>query len=341
MDFMTYFKQLKGGALSQVTLIHGDESYLIDNLTKYISENFLMPMYCDFNLTQIETIVDVDYVVGLAMTLPFLDERRIVLFQNTGMLKAVKDDQEDKLIKFLTDLPGHIYVVLSESELDKRKKIYKHLSKVADVVTVDRLLRPELVKWIAKRFKMYNKEVSLHVVNYFIEMVNYLDPESGKNLYDIDNTIRMMSGVNGAIDESVINQYVEIPIEHNIFKMMDAISGRKMSEAIKILNYFVSGGEPEIKIFYLINQQFRNIYKTKLLLDAGHTSATVASKLDIHPFVAKKAGSFAIQFSNRQLGKIIEILEEVDIMMKSSGLPPLLLIEKALFQISEVPKEIA
>ena len=232
MDFMTYFKQLKGGALSQVTLIHGDESYLIDNLTKYISENFLMPMYCDFNLTQIETIVDVDYVVGLAMTLPFLDERRIVLFQNTGMLKAVKDDQEDKLIKFLTDLPGHIYVVLSESELDKRKKIYKHLSKVADVVTVDRLLRPELVKWIAKRFKMYNKEVSLHVVNYFIEMVNYLDPESGKNLYDIDNTIRMMSGVNGAIDESVINQYVEIPIEHNIFKMMDAISGRKDRKSV-------------------------------------------------------------------------------------------------------------
>jgi len=341
MDFMTYFKQLKGGALSQVTLIHGEESYLIDNLTKYISENFLMPMYCDFNLSQIETIVDVDSVVSLAMTLPFLDERRIVLFQNTGMLKAVKDDQEDKLIKFSTDLPGHIYVVFSESELDKRKKIYKHLSKVADVVTVDKLSRPELVKWIAKRFKLYNKEVGLHVVNYFIEMVNYLDPESGKNLYDIDNTIRMMSGVNGAIDESVINQYVEIPIEHNIFKMMDAISGRKMSEAIKILNYFVAGGEPEIKIFYLINQQFRNIYKTKLLLDAGHTSATVASKLDIHPFVAKKAGSFAIQFSNRQLCKIIEILEEVDIMMKSSGLPPLLLIEKALFQIGEVPKEIA
>jgi DNA polymerase-3 subunit delta len=338
MDFMTYFKQLKGGTLNQVTLIHGEESYLIDNLTKYISENFLMPMYCDFNLSQIETIVDVDSVISMAMTLPFFDERRIVLFQNTGMLKVVKDEQEDKLIKFLTDLPAHIYVVFSESELDKRKKIYKHLAKVADVVTVDRLLRPELAKWIAKRFKLYNKEVGLHVINYFIEMINYLDPESGKNLYDIDNTIRMMCGVDGAIDEGVINQYVEIPIEHNIFKMMDAISGRKMSEAIKILNYFVAGGEPEIKIFYLINQQFRNIYKTKLLLDAGHTSATVASKLEIHPFVAKKAGSFAIQFSNRQLGKIIEILEEVDIMMKSSGLPPLLLIEKALFQISEVPK---
>lgn len=338
MDFMTFFKQIKGSTLNQVTLINGEESYLIDNLTKYISENFLMPMYCDFNLTQIETIVDVDTIISMAMTLPFFDERRIILFQNTGMLKVIKDEQEEKLIKFLTDLPLHIYVVFSESDLDKRKKIYKHIAKVADLVTVDRLLRPELVKWIVKRFKLYNKDVSLHVVNYFIEMINYLDQESGKNLYDIDNTIRMMSGVDGTIDESVINQYVEIPIEHNIFKMMDAISGRKMSEAIKILNYFVAGGEPEIKIFYLINQQFRNIYKTKLLLDAGHTSATVASKLEIHPFVAKKAGSFAVHFSNRQLGKIIEILEEVDIMMKSSGLPPLLLIEKALFQISEVPK---
>ena len=88
----------------------------------------------------------------------------------------------------------------------------------------------------------------------------------------------------------------------------------------------------------MINQQFRNIYKTKLLLDAGHSSATVASKLEIHPFVAKKAGTFARVFSNRQLGEIIDILEEVDIMMKSSGMPPLILIEKALFQIGEVPK---
>jgi len=338
MDFMTYFKQLKGDTLNQVTLINGEETYLIDNLTKYISDHFLKPMTRDFNLTQVETIIDVDTVISMAMTLPFFDDKRLILFQNTGLLKVVKDEQEEKLINFLTDLPAHIYVVFSETELDKRKKIYKHLSKVADLVTVDRLLRPELVKWIAKRFKLYNKEVNLHVINHFIERINYLDPESGKNLYAVDNTIRMMSGVDGPIHEAIINQYVEIPIEHNIFKMMDAISGRKMSEAIKILNYFVAGGEPEIKIFYLINQQFRNIYKTKLLLDAGHSSGTVASKLEIHPFVAKKAGSFARQFTNSELSKIIEILEEVDVMMKSSGLPPLLLIEKALFQISEVPK---
>lgn len=338
MDFMTYFKQIKGGSLNPLTLISGEELYLIDNLTKFITDNFLMPSYVDFNLTVIDSAMEVDQILNIAMTLPFFDERRIIVFSSTGMLKTVKEEQEEKLLNFLKDVPTHVNLVFAENELDKRKKIYKFLSKEADLVVVERLTRPELVKWITKRFKLYQKDVSLHVVNYFIEMINYLDPEANKNLYDVDNTVRMISGISGDVNESVINQYVEIPIENNIFKMMDAMSSKQMSEAITILNHFVSSGEPEIKIFYMINQQFRNIYKTKLLLDAGHTSATIASKLDIHPFVAKKAGTFATQFSNRQLSTIIQILEDVDQMMKSSGIEPLLLIEKALFQISTVPK---
>lgn len=335
---MTYFKQIKGGSLNPLTLISGEELYLIDNLTKFITDNFLMPSYVDFNLTVIDSAMEVDQILNIAMTLPFFDERRIIVFSSTGMLKTVKEEQEEKLLNFLKDVPTHVNLVFAENELDKRKKIYKFLSKEADLVVVERLTRPELVKWITKRFKLYQKDVSLHVVNYFIEMINYLDPEANKNLYDVDNTVRMISGISGDVNESVINQYVEIPIENNIFKMMDAMSSKQMSEAITILNHFVSSGEPEIKIFYMINQQFRNIYKTKLLLDAGHTSATIASKLDIHPFVAKKAGTFATQFSNRQLSTIIQILEDVDQMMKSSGIEPLLLIEKALFQISTVPK---
>ncbi|HAS74960.1 MAG TPA: DNA polymerase III subunit delta [Clostridiales bacterium UBA8960] len=338
MDFMTFFKQIKSGSLNQLTLITGDESYLIDHLTKYISEHFLSETYLDFNLTSIDHLVEIDEILSIGMTLPFFDERRVIVFQNSGLLKNLKDDQEDKFIKLIGDMPNHLYLVFSEKDLDKRKRSYKALSKSADVVIVDRLNRQELVKWITKRFKTYQKDVDLHVVNYFIEMINYLDADNNKNLYDLDNTIRMMCGTQGKITEKTVNQYVDIPIEHNIFKLMDAISTRKMSEAITILNHFIENGEPEIKIFFMISQQFRNIFKIKLLLDGGHSSATAASKLDIHPFVAKKAGNFATQFSNKQLSEIIIILEEVDQSMKSSGIPPQLLIEKALFQIAAVGK---
>lgn len=338
MDFMTYFKQLKEGKLDGLTLITGEETYLIDHLIKYITENFIKPQYVDFNLTEVDTISDVDSTFSSALTMPFFDDRRMLIFQNSGILKNLKEDGEEKLLNFLNDFPSHLNVIFNEREMDKRKKAYKWLAKNATIVTVDRLTRPELVKWIAKRFKYYGKEISLHVTNHFIEMINYLDPETGKTLYDVDNTIRSISGVNGEITTQIINQYVEVPIEHNIFKMMDALSSRQTSEAIHIFNHFVDGGEPEIKIFFLINQQFRNILKTKMLLEAGHSSATIASKLDIHPFVAKKAGTFASQFSERQLLEIISLLEEVDISMKSSGVSPALLIEKVMFQISQTKK---
>ena len=336
MDFMTYFKQLKSNEIKQVTLINGDENYLIDNLTKYIADNFLLQAYLDFNLTIIDAIMDIDSIESIAMTLPFFDAKRIILFQNSGLLKTIKDEQEEKLIKFINQLPEHLIVIFVETELDKRKKIYKQISKIADLVTVDRLSRQELVKWCAKRFKLYNKEVDLHVINFLIEMVNYLEPEADKNLYDMDNTIRMLAGISGQVTESVIRQYVDIPIEHNIFKMMDAMSSKHISDALTILTQIISNGEAEIKVFYMINQQYRNIYKTKLLLEAGHSSQTIASKLDIHPFVAKKAGGFASHFTVKQLIEIINVLEEVDIAMKSSGIKPLLLIEKAFFQIGNI-----
>lgn len=338
MDFITFFKQIKNGTLNNLTFITGDEPYLIDNLTKYVSENFLMPEYRDFNYTVYDSLIDIDTLINVAMTLPFFDSHRMILLNGTGLLKTVKDESEEKLIKFFQDIPEHLYLVIAETELDKRKKIYKHLLKMTEVVQIVRYDRGELTKWVAKRFKHYEKNVDLHAVNYFIEMINYLSPESNINLYDVDNGIRSMAGVTEPITESVINRYLDVPIEHNIFKMMDAISSKQMSEALLILNHFVEGGEPEIKIFYLINQQFRNIYKIKMLLEAGHTSPTIASKLEIHPFVAKKAGNFAVHFTKQQLVQIIERLEEVDLLMKSSGLKPLVLIEKMLYQIYEISK---
>lgn len=338
MDFKSFYKQLTDGKLSALTLISGDEIYLIDNLIKYITENFLMPAYSDFNLTFVESNTDMDQVLQTGITLPFFDSRRLIIFNKTGFLKSAKEEQEEKLLQFLKNIPEYTTLIFYENDVDKRKKLYKYLSKEAEQVVVERLTRPELNKWILKKFASYQKEISQHALNYLIEMLNYLEPEANKNLYDVDNAIRMLAGNSIAIDEKLINQYIEVPIEHNIFKMMDAISSRQMLEAIKILNYFVSNGEPEIKIFFLISQQFRNMYKCKILLNEGHTSQTIAAKLDIHPFVAKKAGSFSTQFSEKQLLAILDILEQTDLLMKSSGVDALVLIEKALYQISIVPK---
>jgi DNA polymerase-3 subunit delta len=164
-------------------------------------------------------------------------------------------------------------------------------------------------------------------------MVNYLNPESPRNLYEVEQYINALSNLNTPVTQALIDQYVEIPIENNIFKMMDAMSANNMKDVLFIFNHLVDNGEAEIKIFFMMSTQFRNIYKCKQLMAAGHSSASIASKLGIHPFVAKKASHFAGQFNNETLIQIMAILEKMDQDMKSSGIKPQLIIEKGILEI--------
>jgi DNA polymerase-3 subunit delta len=336
MDFLTYFKQISSGSLSHLAVFTGPEVYNIEHTIKYIEDNFLNADYKDFNFTSIDVCTDVDSVISAASTLPFFDSRRILIFNKTGLLKQIKEDQEVKLMNFLKDLPEHLVLIFNEQDTDMRKKLGKWLKKESDWVVFEKLDHSDFIKWTNKKFNGYGKKIDKHILNYFADRIDYLDAASEKNLFDVDNTIRSISGTVGDITEEIVNMYVTVPIEHNIFKMMDAISMNDMSNAIQILNQFISNGEPEIKIFSMISQQFRNIFKIKLLLASGYTSTTAATKLEIHPFVAKKASAFATKYTLVQLNRIMVVLEDTDLLLKSTGLKSQWMIEKALFEIAHL-----
>ncbi|EKE27092.1 MAG: hypothetical protein ACD_4C00048G0001, partial [uncultured bacterium (gcode 4)] len=228
MDFMTYYKQLKNKEISNINLITGQEIYYIDHTVKMIESSFLNPTYKDLNFTTFEGPLDVDQFIGLSDTMPFFDEKRIVFANNTNIFKIAKEEQETKLLQFLKDVPDHLIILFVEKDIDKRKKIFKQIEKQGTFVEVGKLSHSELIKWVSKKFKEYKTEINNHALNYFVEMSNYLDKESSKNLYDIENVIKSLSSTSEEITESRINQYMKIPIEHNIFKMIDAISERNL-----------------------------------------------------------------------------------------------------------------
>lgn len=336
MDFLTYYKQISSGNLNSIAVFTGDETYNIDHTLKYIEGHFLEPIYKDFNYDIIESNFDIDGFMALASTLPFMDQRRIIIIHNTGVLKQIKDQQEAHLIDYLKNMSETSVVIFRESELDGRKKIGKWLKKNSDWVQFDKLSSSDFLKWCTKKFKLYVGNIDSKTLSYFVERVDYLDPASGKNLYDVENTIKTLCGNQKQIQIEMIDQYVSVPLEHNIFKLMDAISYRNLSEAMITLNQFINAGEPVIKIFTLIAQQFRNIYKMKLLIEAGYTSSTAASKLDIHPYAAKKASTFAVKYTKDQLSEILALMERTDIALKSTGIKPQLTLEKALFEMAQM-----
>ncbi|MDK2868283.1 MAG: polymerase subunit delta [Clostridiales bacterium] len=330
MDFFSYYKQISSQQLPKINLLYGFERYLLDNSVKYIESNYLNPIYKEMNLSVMEGNLNVDELASLISALPFFDRTRLIIIRNA---QCFKQEVDKKLFDLLDDIPDGVYILFIEKEVDKRKKLYKIIDKIGCVVNFEKLSQKEFQKWTVKKFKEYHGTIDSHTLNYFIEMVNYLNPESPRNLYEVEQYINALSNLKEPITQALVDKYVEIPIENNIFKMMDALSSNKMKEVLFIFNHLVENGEAEIKIFFMMSSQFRNIYKCKQLMAAGHSSASIASKLGIHPFVAKKASHFAGQFSNETLTKIMSILEKMDRDLKSSGVRPQLIIEKGILEI--------
>ena len=93
MDFMTYYKQISSGTINKVAVFTGNELYNIEHTIRYIEDHFLNPSYSEFNMVKIENTFDLDSFLSVASTMPFFDERRIVLINNTNVLKQIKDQQ--------------------------------------------------------------------------------------------------------------------------------------------------------------------------------------------------------------------------------------------------------
>ena len=60
-------------------------------------------------------------VIDLAETLPFLAERRVMFFKDTGLFKS----GGEKLAEYLANPNDTTFFVFTESEVDKRSKLYK------------------------------------------------------------------------------------------------------------------------------------------------------------------------------------------------------------------------
>ena len=112
---------IKQGNFKQVYLLYGEERYLrkqyTDRLRKAMcSEDDQMNTHFYEGKD-----VPVGEIIDLAETLPFLAERRVIFISNSGLFKS----GGEKMAEYLTAPNDTTFFVFTESEVDKRSKLYK------------------------------------------------------------------------------------------------------------------------------------------------------------------------------------------------------------------------
>ena len=335
MNYKDIISDIKNRNLKNAYIFYGKEYYLIENAIKEIKSTLNDGMI-DFNLDVIDRKeTTLDQLISSIETLPFMDDKKVVILKDFELLKGKKKNFTDEDEKYFTDYVDNIpstttLVLVVYGDIDKRKSLVKKVSKNGVVFNCDKLSDMDLFKWVKKKFETNKVIIDNAQVMYFIDQEGYRDKNSEKTLSDLENEINKISsfvGKENKVTNDIIDQLSQKKVENDIFKLIDYVGQKNSSDAMKILSDMLYEGESVFGIFSMIARQFKVIMQVRQLQLQGHSSKSIADRLKLHPFVVGKALKQTKNFSDEIIIDILNAILESDFKIKNGLVRDTLAIE--------------
>ena len=144
-------KDARSGKFSPVYLLMGDEPYYVDMVCDAILEHCLDESEKDFNQTVCYGAdVNADTVIPAARRYPMFADRQLVGVTEAQMMKSL----EELAVYCAKPLESTVLVIaMHGARADKRKSLYKNVSKVGVVVDSMQLKDYEMPQWISMYYQ--------------------------------------------------------------------------------------------------------------------------------------------------------------------------------------------
>ena len=303
---------LKTGKIYPVYLLYGDEAYLrFQNRDKILNALGADPSSMNFNRYEGDSI-NVGEVIDLAETLPFLADKRVILIQNSSLFK----DGSPELSDYIKSSSESTVFVFCEKEVDRRKDLYKAVSKNGfelECTSPD----PEMLgKWIDSKLAGDNKRMSPRTKAFFIDRV-------GTDMSNISGEIEKLVCYCMGRDEITQKDVEAVCANYltgRIFAMTDAISAGERKKAMDLYYDLLALKEPPAKILALITRQFNLMLQIKEMTEDRKGSREIASALKLQPFLVDKYQNWAKKYTFEKLKDNLEMCAANDEAVKQGRL---------------------
>lgn len=299
-------EDIKTGQLKQVYLLFGEEAYLRkqyrDRLRNALAgEDTMNSHYFEGKDVHPGELID------LAETLPFLAERRVLIVENSGLLKK----GGEQLADYIRELPDTAYFVFVETEVDKRSRLYKVVKEKGRITEFAVQEEGTLLKWIAGLASKEKKQMPPEVIRYFLE-------KTGTDMANIRIELEKLfcyTLEKEQISREDIDAVCARRVSNRIFEMVEAVAGKKQKKALDLYYDLLSLKEPPMRILFLLVRQFNLLMQVKECRKKGYDNRVIAEKVGLHSFVAGKyvqqASKFDIGFLRAALRAGVEAEERV------------------------------
>ncbi len=301
-------------------ILHGENEFQRQEAVRaIIGKSGLAPDLRDYNT---EILTDATVTPGRLRqafsTIPFLGDVRVVIARE--WLSKVRGRSAEELVATLGDVPPTTWLIFDEGKSLSLKHPAlaqaKHLN-----VQVHHFALPnprELPTWIIQRAQAYGGRIDTRAAALLAQNI-------GGNLRLLDQEIRKLLLYTGD-RKDITSEDVQIMVPYVqsadvIFQMVDAVGQRDARQAASYLHRLLEVGEHPLGIFGMVVRQFRLLIQVRWLSDRRHTQQQIATRLKLHPFVARKIHAQSDQFNPAQLRVAYRLLMETDLAIKRGQMP--------------------
>ena len=312
MTFSQIIKDLKAKKYAPIYLLHGEETFYIDKISKFVEENILTEAEKSFNqLVMYGKDTDHKTLIDTCSRYPMMASHQVVILKEAQEMKSLKE-----LLPYVErPVPTTILVIcFKHKKFDGRTKFGKAIKQKAVVFESKKLYDNQIAEWI----QSFLKEKKLSITPSAAALVaEYLGTDLSKVANELEKlSINLNPGT--TVDENHIQENIGISKEYNVFELQKALGSKDVAKANRIINYFISNPKknPMVVVVGTLFNFFSKVYLTHFL--KNRTEGEMMSALKVrHAFFLKDYKLAARNYPFSKSKNVISILKEYD--LKSKG----------------------
>lgn len=321
-------QDIKSGQFSNIYLLYGEEAYLRrqyrDNLRKA-----LVPEEDTMNCTIYSgKDINVNEMIDMAGTMPFFAERRVIIVENSGLLKAAAND---RLLALLKNMPETSHLIFVEEEVDKRGKLYKAITAKGYAALCEVQDEATLKKWIMGLLKKENKMITADALNLLLD-------KTGASMENIRREVEKLvcyKYFDVGITAGDVEEICTVQIQNRIFDMVEAVAAKNQKAALALYYDLLALKEAPMKILALIARQFNMLLQVKEMKQKGYPETEIVQKTGLNAyFLKKKYIPQAAQFKLHRLEAALRECVEAEERVKTGKMSDILSVELIIVGLS-------
>ena len=310
MTFEAIIKELKQGVYQPIYLLHGAESYYIEEVSNYIEKNALSDAEKGFNQTiMYGKDTDPIQLLDVLRRYPMMAERQVVILKEAQKTRGL----EKLMGYFEKPLTSTIFVIAhKEKTLAKNTKVYKQLAKKGVVLESKKLYDNQVPGFIATAAKAKKLAIDQKSTVLLAEFL-------GSDLSKINNELNKLSlnlPEGSKVTPAIIEQYIGVSKDYNIFELNRAICERNKEKAFRIVKYFIANpkANPPVLIMGGLYSFFSKVYPFMFL--KNRNDSDLMSTLKTYPMAIKDMRLFGNNYTLSQTENLIHTIAEYDLKVK-------------------------